>query len=109
GAVGGRCRLYLVPPPRLLAGGVSAEAFVPVLAAALDAGDVACVQLRLKAMPDDDIRAAAERLRPVVQDRGVALLINDRPDLAVAVEAGRVHVGPSRTDDPAPPPAARAG
>src|SRR5262249_2328397 len=98
GAVGGRCRLYLVPPPRLLAGGVSAEAFVPVVAAALDAGDVACVQLRLKAVPDDDIRAAAERLRPVVQDRGVALLINDRPDGAVAVEADGVHVGQSDTD-----------
>ena len=43
------CRLYLITPPRL-----DAAAFSLLLAAALDAGDVACVQLRLKDAGDDD-------------------------------------------------------
>ncbi|HWG78293.1 MAG TPA: thiamine phosphate synthase, partial [Stellaceae bacterium] len=38
-----RCRLYLITPPAL-----DARAFKDQLAAALDAGDVGCVQLRLK-------------------------------------------------------------
>jgi thiamine-phosphate pyrophosphorylase len=81
-------RLYLVTPP----------AFEPVtfadrLAEALDAGDVACVQLRLKPAGDDAIRRAADALRPVAQRRGVALLMNDRPDLALATDCDGVHVG----------------
>ncbi len=84
----GRCRLYLITPPRL-----QPDAFAPILAAALDAGDVACVQLRLKQVDDDAIRRAAERLRPIVQDRDVALVMNDRPDLAVETGCDGVHVG----------------
>ena len=42
------CRLYLVTPPAL-----DPLAFRDMLAAALDAGDVACVQLRLKDADDD--------------------------------------------------------
>ncbi len=84
----GRCRLYLITPPRL-----EPDAFAPILAAALDAGDVACVQLRLKQADDDAIRRAAERLRPIVQDRDVALVMNDRPDLAVETGCDGVHVG----------------
>ena len=86
------CRLYLITPPHL-----DAAAFSSDLAAALDAGDVACVQLRLKGVDDDDIRRAADVLRPPVQDRGVAFLLNDRPDLAKAVGADGVHIG---QDDP---------
>ncbi len=82
------CRLYLITPPRL-----DAAAFSSDLAAALDAGDVACVQLRLKGVGDDEIRRTADILRPQVQDRGVAFLLNDRPDLAKAVGADGVHVG----------------
>ncbi len=84
----GRCRLYLITPPRF-----QPDAFAPILAAALDAGDVACVQLRLKQVGDDAIRRAAERLRPIVQDRDVALVMNDRPDLAVETGCDGVHVG----------------
>ena len=84
----GRCRLYLITPPRL-----DPDAFAPILAAALDAGDVGCVQLRLKQADDDAIRRAAERLAPIVQDRDVALVLNDRPDLAVETGCDGVHVG----------------
>jgi thiamine-phosphate pyrophosphorylase len=82
------CRLYLITPPRL-----DAAAFCYDLASALDAGDVACVQLRLKDGDDDAIRRAADTLRSPVQDRGIAFLLNDRPDLAKAAGADGVHIG----------------
>jgi len=81
-------RLYLVTPPAF-----APAAFADRLAEALDAGDVACVQLRLKPADDDAIRRAADALRPVAQQRGVAFLMNDRPDLALATGCDGVHVG----------------
>ena len=72
------CRLYLITPPQL----ADLDAFSDAFECALDAGDVACVQLRLKApdgapAKDDDVLYAAERLLPIAQDRDVAFLIND--------------------------------
>ena len=81
-------RLYLITPPAL-----EAAEFAPLLAAALDAGDVACVQLRLKDVSDDAIRRVADRLRPIAQERGVAFIMNDRPDLALQTGSDGVHVG----------------
>lgn len=88
----GRCRLYLVTPPA-----IDLATFPGLLAAALDAGDVAALQLRLKPADDDTLRRAAERLLPIAQSRGVAVLMNDRPDLAVATGCDGVHVGQSDT------------
>ena len=51
------------------------------------------MQLRLKDVPDDAIRRATEVLRPVAQQRGVAFLMNDRPDLALELDCDGVHVG----------------
>ncbi len=87
------CRLYLVTPPRLVL-----PAFADDLARALDAGDVACVQLRLKDAPDTEIIHAIEALRPVVQSRDVAFLLNDRPDLAVQHGCDGAHVGQDDTN-----------
>jgi thiamine-phosphate pyrophosphorylase len=81
-------RLYLITPPALDPAG-----FADLLGIALDAGDVACVQLRLKDADDDTIRRAAERLVPIAQSRNVAFLMNDRPDLALATGCDGVHVG----------------
>lgn len=81
-------RLYLITPPAL-----EPAAFAERLKEALDAGDVGCVQLRLKDLPDDAIRRAAETLGPIAQSRGVAFLMNDRPDLALATDCDGVHVG----------------
>ena len=86
------CRLYLVTPPAF-----DLVAFRDRLAAALDAGDVAAVQLRLKDADDDTIRRAIDALRPVAQSRDVAFILNDRPDLAVAHECDGAHVGQSDT------------
>lgn len=83
------CRLYLITPP------VLPQNFEAELAAALDAGDVAAVQLRLKNLPDAQLQKTIERLRPIVQSRGVAFLLNDRPDLAVKLGCDGAHVGQS--------------
>lgn len=89
------CRLYLITPPRF-----EPSAFADTLKAALDAGDVACLQLRLKgennSAPDsDDVRRATEILMPLAQERDVAFLINDRPELAAELGADGVHIGQS--------------
>ncbi len=83
------CRLYLITPPRL----PDVAAFADHLAAALDAGDVASVQLRLKDCSAEDILRAAEILCPITQSRDVAFLMNDDPDLAVKAGCDGVHVG----------------
>jgi len=85
------CRLYLITPPRLddLAG------FGRSLAHALDAGDVAALQIRLKDVGDDIIAAACEAFMPIAQARGVAVILNDRPDLAAALGCDGVHIGQS--------------
>jgi thiamine-phosphate pyrophosphorylase len=87
-AAAGGCRLYLVTPPAIVF-----PDFADRLAAALDAGDVAAVQVRLKNEPDDVLKRALDALRPVAQSRGVALIMNDRPDLAVAHGCDGAHVG----------------
>lgn len=83
-----RCRLYLITPPR-----IDTEAFADTLALALDAGDVGCIQLRLKDATDDEIRRAADRLLPVAHERDVAFIMNDRPDLGAETGCDGVHVG----------------
>jgi thiamine-phosphate pyrophosphorylase len=88
------CRLYLITPP------VLPPNFPVLLASALDAGDVAAVQLRLKDVPDDTLQRTIDQLRPIVQSRGVAFLLNDRPELAVKTGCDGAHVG--QTDMKAP-------
>src|SRR6266404_5502913 len=75
-------RLYLITPPAL-----DPERFAKELEEALAGGDVACLQLRLKEAEDGAIRRAARILKPIAQARGVAFIMNDRPDLAA--ELGR--------------------
>jgi thiamine-phosphate pyrophosphorylase len=88
-----RCRLYLITPTAL-----APAPFADALKAALDGGDVACVQLRLKDAEDDAIRRVTDILRPIAQDRDVAFLMNDRPDLARLTGCDGVHIG--QTDTP---------
>jgi thiamine-phosphate pyrophosphorylase len=82
------CRLYLITPPKL-----ELPAFADELKRALEAGDIASLQLRLKDISDDEIRRAAEALMPIAQARGVAFILNDRPDLAAELGADGVHIG----------------
>ena len=84
----GTTRLYLITPPAL-----DPDRFAKELEAALAGGDVACLQLRLKDIDDDAIRRAAMLLKPIAQDRDVAFIMNDRPDLAAELDCDGVHVG----------------
>jgi thiamine-phosphate pyrophosphorylase len=81
------CRLYLITPP------VLAPGFADALTAALGAGDVAAVQLRLKDGDDAAILAAGRALGPIIQGAGAAFIINDRPDLAARLDADGAHIG----------------
>ena len=83
-----RCRLYLITPPK-----IEPASFAEILKRALGAGDVACVQLRLKDASDDEFRRAAEALMPITQAAGAAFIVNDRPDIAAAIHADGVHIG----------------
>ena len=87
------CRLYLITPPRL----DDLAAFGRMLAEALDAGDVAALQIRLKDAPDSVIAAAVDVLSPIARSRDVAVILNDRPDLAAKLGCDGVHVGQSDT------------
>ena len=83
-----RCRLYLITPATLSPGFATES-----LARALDAGDVAALQIRLKDAPDDAILRAAEAILPIAQARDVAVLMNDRLDLAIKSGCDGVHLG----------------
>ena len=89
-----RCRLYLITPPEV----DDIAAFARQLDLALDGGDVACLQIRLKSRagvpaPDRHILNLGRHVIARAQDRGVAVLVNDRPDLAVELGADGVHIG----------------
>ena len=88
-----RTRLYLITPPKI----ADVDEFAAILETALSAGDVACLQLRLKG-PDGMIdmqatREVAATVTEMAQSYGAAVLINDSPELAVELGADGVHVG----------------
>jgi thiamine-phosphate pyrophosphorylase len=61
-------------------------------------GGVTCVQLREKESSTLEFIEQALTVRNFLKDRGVPLIINDRVDIALAVEADGVHLG--QTDMP---------
>lgn len=85
------CALYLITPPAI----PDLPAFAKTLGEALDAGAVAALQIRLKDVDDAAILAAVAALKPVAAARGVAVILNDRPDLAARSGCDGVHVGQS--------------
>jgi thiamine-phosphate pyrophosphorylase len=86
-----RARLYLITPNRI----DDAKAFAALLAQCLDAGDVAAVQIRLKDAAEDHLGAVVKAILPVAHAMGVAVLLNDRPDLAAKFGCDGVHIGQS--------------
>jgi len=87
-----RCQLYLITPPKL-----DLSRFPDTLSRTLDAGRVACLQLRMKETPEDDVRRAIDVLRPIAQSRGVAFVLNDDPHLAAELGCDGVHIGQQDT------------
>ncbi len=64
----------------------------PLLEAVLEGG-CRVVQLREKTMPLGDLYPVARALRKRCREAGCLFIVNDRVDLALAVEADGVHVG----------------
>ncbi|MEO0036411.1 MAG: Thiamine-phosphate synthase, partial [Pseudomonadota bacterium] len=56
-------RLYLITPPEI----AQPFAWVRTLEEALDAGDVACLQIRVKGLDDDALARLIDLLRPPAQ------------------------------------------
>jgi len=82
-------QLYLITPPRIDA------CFAATLAEALDGGEVAALQLRLKDHSRDEIVALAPELIKIAQSRGVAVIMNDDVSLAAELGCDGVHLGQS--------------
>jgi thiamine-phosphate diphosphorylase len=68
------------------------------------AGGAGMIQLREKTWPSGTVFPLAQRLRARCRAAGVPFIVNDRVDLALAVEADGVHLG----QEDLPPAAARA-
>jgi thiamine-phosphate pyrophosphorylase len=80
-------RLYLVCESR--PGG---RDLLDVLSAAI-AGGVDVVQLREKRMGEEELTALAREAAALCRERGVPLIVNDRPHVALAAGADGVHLG----------------
>lgn len=80
--------LYLVTDRGLRRG----RPTVDIVRAAV-AGGVSCVQLREKNRGTREFLEEARQLRALTRELDVPLIINDRVDIALAVEADGVHLG----------------
>lgn len=86
-----QARLYLITPPAI----ADINAFARELEAALDAADVAALQIRLKGLNDYDLIAVTKVIAPIAQNRGVAVLMNDRVQLVKSLKLDGAHIGQS--------------
>ncbi len=81
-------RLYAVTDPKTPAGPLLIEHVRQVIA-----GGVTAVQLRDQRSPLSDVVEAGGILRRLAADAGVLFIVNDRVDLALALDADGVHLG----------------
>lgn len=87
-----RPRLYLITPPQI----DDVAAFVDLFRAAIQGGDVASLQIRIKQGNAIDLaktREVTQAVRRICHAEQIALIINDSPQLARALEADGVHLG----------------
>jgi len=87
-------RLYvIISPPAFLRKQEGGAADVLSLTHRCVAGGADCVQLRAKAIDDDELFALAVEFVKICKAAGVLSIINDRVDIAVAAGADGVHLG----------------
>lgn len=86
-ALPGSTALYLISPLDV------AGAFSGRLARALDAGEVAAFQFRVKGVDEHEAARLAEPLQRICGDRDVAFIVNDSIALAKRLGADGVHLG----------------
>src|SRR5215813_14350277 len=83
-------RLYLTTPAI-----VDPSAFSPRLSAALDAGDVAAVLLRLARADERTLINCAKSLAAPIQSKGAALLLDGHVELVARAGADGAHLSGS--------------
>ena len=83
------CRLYLIAPQVI----PDLAAFSSALEDALSVGGVAALQIRLKGVSDAEVGEAVRALMPIAHRHDVAVILNDRPDLARTYRCDGVHIG----------------
>ncbi|MDR4506413.1 MAG: thiamine phosphate synthase [Candidatus Scalindua sp.] len=79
---------FILITDRKVCGGDMCDIILP----AIEAG-VSTVQLREKDLSTKDLYALAKKLRNITEVRGASLVINDRVDIALAVNADGIHLG----------------
>ncbi|MFN7178599.1 thiamine phosphate synthase [Hyphomonas sp.] len=88
-----RTRLYLITPPQI----PDPAEFSKKLESAVAAGDIASLQLRLKGadgrIDEASTRSVSRDVMGLAQEAGIAVLINDSPQLARELGADGVHLG----------------
>ena len=82
------CRLYTFVDTAYLKGRDPVA-----VAAALCEGGSDIVQIRAKGLPPSDVRRLVETVVPVLDSAGVAAVVNDHPEIAMACGAPWVHLG----------------
>ncbi|GLI91489.1 thiamine phosphate synthase [Methylocystis echinoides] len=80
-------RLYLATPPL-----AEARDFHPALTAALSAGEIASLLIRLAGDDPRKNEDIVRALAPVAQDRGVAVLVEDSVTVAMRARADGAHI-----------------
>lgn len=88
------CQLYLITPPVI----DDLDTFAQQLSRALAAAPVACLQLRLKGLSDQELIRAADIIVPIAHTHDTDVLINDRPDIVEACRADGTHIGQDDMD-----------
>jgi thiamine-phosphate pyrophosphorylase len=80
-------RLFLITPPL-----IEAASFAPLLEAALDAGDVACLLIRTGTQDEGAIKLIVRTLAALAQEKGTACLVEHNSRLAPRAGADGVHI-----------------
>lgn len=83
-----KLRVYVITDKALSRGRSEEE----VVRAALKGGATA-IQLRAKSASTEEMLRLGRELRRITREAGALFIVNDRPDVALAVDADGVHVG----------------
>lgn len=82
-----RPQIYLITPPEF-----DTEAFVPQLAAVLDAHEIACIRLAMSSKDEDHVARTADALREVAHARDIAIAIEAHVQLVERLGLDGVHL-----------------
>ncbi|UTW54982.1 thiamine phosphate synthase [Kordiimonas sp. SCSIO 12610] len=83
------CMLYLITPEVI----EDVDQYIIDLENIFKSVEIACLQLRLKNIDDEQVLFVGAKIRDVCHAHDVAFIVNDRADLAEALDADAVHIG----------------